>query len=189
MLQINHISIPGVSLTKSPPPKQQQQKPKFAPEAEAPLSARRGSDSGPNAFDDTPLTGAGGGGGYADMKHSSGKKVAKVEAVHHAAYDDRIGHDDGNYDDAYADAKFDDDGENDDQHIPYTERAIKPKSSTYEEALGGIDDDPNTFKNGGNVPKPSEQFPPGEHPLEDVQNFLTLPSPEAIAKKSRCATY
>ena len=181
-----------MALTKSPPPKQlQQQKPKFAPEVEGPLSARRGNDGGGggggNLFDDTPLTGAGG--SYPDAKHSSGKKVAKVEAVHHAAYDDRIGHDDGYtddaYADAYADAKFEEEGGEDDRNIPYTDRAIRPKNNIYEEAVGGIDDDPNTFKQGGNAPKPAEQFPAGEHPLEDVTNFLNLPSPEALAKKSR----
>lgn len=172
---------------------------------DGPLSPRRGSDGAGVPFDDLPISGAGGG-GYQDNKHhSSGKKVAKVELVHHASYDDRIGHNDGN-DDAYADAKFDEDegagagaggypsarggggggaGAEDDRHLPYTDRVIRPKNTSYEEALGGIDDDPNTFKQGGNAPKPAEQFPPGEHPLEDVANFLTLPSPEALAKKSR----
>ena len=177
-----NINIPGVSLARAPA---KVQKPKFAPESEEKsgyLSARRVPDSAP--FDDPPHFGA-----YnsptIDSKIASGKKIAKVETVHHAAYDDRIGHDDHD-EDQYADAKFEDErDEVDDSHLPYTERVIKPKSNVYEAALGGIDDDPNMYQAGAAPPKALEQFPEGQHPLEGVPGCTTTPTPEALGKASR----
>jgi hypothetical protein len=185
-----NINIPGVALAKAPP--KVAPKPKFAPEYEEKNSDRGGAPAvaeGYSAFDEQPAVGAAASmrGAYAspaDAKHASGKKVAKVETVHHAAYDDRIGHDEyEDADNAYSDAKFEDD--QDESNIPYTERVIKPKSNIYEEALGGIDDDPNTFRAGGNVPKAQEQFPEGEHPLDKVPNHRDLPAPEALSKIAR----
>jgi hypothetical protein len=187
-----NINIPGVALAKAPP--KVAPKPKFAPEYEekSGFHSARGAppaaDGYSSAFDEQPAVGAASmRGAYAspaDAKHASGKKVAKVEAVHHAAYDDRIGHDEyEDADNAYSDAKFED--EQDDSNIPYTERVIKPKSNVYEEALGGIDDDPNTFRAGGNAPKAQEQFPEGEHPLDKVPNHRDLPAPEALSKIAR----
>lgn len=138
-----NIHIPGVALAK-PAPKVQP-KPKFAPEGDernAPLSSRRVPDA--SAFDEMPLSGAGGGAAHymspESIKHPSGKKVAKVEPLH---YEDNLSHrhggygqghdsgrqydDDGGDQDPYGDAKFESEEEGDGGHLPYTERAIKPK--------------------------------------------------------------
>jgi hypothetical protein len=75
-----------------------------------------------------------------------------------------------------------------DDDLPVVERPIRVKSggSTFDPALGGIDDDPNSFKAGvSNSAKIVEQFPSGHHPFEGVPHYNDLPSPEALAGKSR----
>eukprot|EP01032_Pedospumella_encystans_P013581 gene13581-15628_t len=200
--QIMNINIPGVSLAK-PAPQAKPQKPKFAAEPEdshyrgGPSSARRGNDSPPPhaagnnginlPFDELPAVGAAAmsyGQYNQESKTGSSKKVTKVEAVHHDAYDDRIGHDDN--DDSYYEDDFDHQNNNNNRgHDSHLDRAIKPKSSTYEEPMGGIDDDPNAYRGGAAPVVAVETFPPGQHPLEGVQGCEALPAPEALAKKSR----
>ncbi|KAJ1396116.1 hypothetical protein B484DRAFT_407424 [Ochromonadaceae sp. CCMP2298] len=72
-----------------------------------------------------------------------------------------------------------------DMSLPVTERPIKPKANTYDPTVGGIDDDPNSFRGSTKAAKAVEQFPAGQHPLEGVPGFDALPSPEALAGKSR----
>lgn len=201
-----NINIPGVSLAKAAPAKPQ--RPKFAPESDEKsghLSSRRVPEI-PSAFDEMPAVGAAASamhGAYSSPRgdyveggmHPSGKKVSKVEALHHDAYDDRLGHGDdgrgGGYgdEDDYADAQFEDERTGpaiDDAHLPYTERAIKPKSNVYDGVMGGIDDDPNSFRpGGGGSSKPTETFPEGQHPLDKVPNHQDLPNPEALSKLAR----
>jgi hypothetical protein len=192
------ISIPGVQLSKVPP---KVNVPRFAPagdEKSGQFSARGGhgdyDDRGPNS-------GGAGAGAAVPFGHThsgvSSKKVAKVEPVHMPGYDDRIGHHDGDADE-YANERYEEYApagggaggagggyDEDDSHLPYTERKIKPKSNTYEVIDGGIDDDPNSFKTGGGPSKPVETFPEGQHPLEYVPEHLKLPTPEALGGKSK----
>lgn len=186
-----NINIPGVSFVT--PAQHVKPAAKFAPSAskfaaepednyrrDGPLSARRAhNDSPPNDFDEMPAVGAAAREHYLEAK-GSGKKVSKVENVHHEAYDDRIGHDDH---DDYSQYEQQEDY----SAQSHLDRAIKPKSSVYEEPMGGIDDDPNAYRGGAQPVQAMELFPPGEHPLEGVPGLSTLPTPEALAKKSRYA--
>ena len=189
------INIPGVALSK--PPKVTN---KFAPPGDEKvgyLSARRGEPAAAasaNAFDEMPAVGAAAAGTAfhpGESKHSSGKKVAKVEALDHAAYDNDVAGGGGD-DSYYANDRYEDDSQfqqqqDDESHIPVVDRVIKPKSNVYEEIDGGIDDDPNSFRGGGGAPKAVERFPEGQHPLEGVPNCVNLPPPEALTGKSRLA--
>jgi len=172
--KIMKISIPGVAAAK-PPSRQlhHQQSPKFAPASPAEEKSGPASARTPMAEPMNP----------GDIDHS-GRKVAKVESLHHEAFDDKIGayDNDAAYENAeYADASFEAE-DTDLSHLPVTERPIKPKANIYEDDLiGGIDDDPNNFRSGKQTSKPIEQFPEGQHPLEGVPGFQTMPSPEPLS--------
>lgn len=178
-----NINIPGVAFAKPPPVRHQPIIPKFAPESEYKQSPRGGSVAaitprgGPGGVGDVSSRG-GVGGDYRGDHGGGGRVDAAVAAgINHnsSSSSNSINNNNNNDDD------IDDD-------LPVVERPIRVKSggSTFDPALGGIDDDPNSFKAGvSNSAKIVEQFPSGHHPFEGVPHYNDLPSPEALAGKSR----
>ena len=66
----------------------------------------------------------------------------------------------------------------DDSHIPIMERPIRPKGIVDYANAG----DPDSFITRADS---NEMLPPGEHPLKDVPNYTELPTPEALAGKTK----
>jgi hypothetical protein len=96
---------------------------------------------------------------------SSGKKIAKVEALH---VDDGLG------------AGMNSDPYEEDDDRPIMERPIRPKAR-----VDYNDIDPTIETEAAAPAVPTESFPPGQHPLEDVPNFQDLPTPEQLTIKSK----
>ncbi len=140
--------------------------PKFAPSKddgyEEEISVRRNNGNFMNV-DDLPV------GGHAETK----KKPVKIEAFHHPSFDENAGSAHGLPVD-YADEE--------DSHLDVMERPIKPKAHADYNDRDPMIEEPEPA---GGTGMPTESFPVGEHPLEGIQGFLDLPTPEALSIKSK----
>lgn len=156
------IKIPGLSGISGQAPKRVV--PKFAPSKDE------------DDFDH-PSSARGGGSGHGSRVGSAHKPIppinvddmvvggaGKAEDLEYAGYDHKYGDD-------HQDEGVDE--------LPIMERPIKLKA-VVDYSIAG---DEEAYL--ANTNAAVEKFPPGQHPLEGVPNFIELPTPEAIVGKSR----
>ena len=140
--------------------------------------------SPPVGNDEVPV--GGGGGSQFKIDGSiptviNNKKVAKVEVHHSEAYDDDMGGAGAHHPD---DPRYASLREEPEAHLDPMSRPIKPKSNVYAPIEGDIDDDPMGY-NVNHSAAPALQFPPGQHPLQGVEECEKFDVPNEFPGKSK----